>query len=228
MSSCRPTVNSRAAAWRNRGGSPRARADRTRDRKLFNTKPSTTGLHGIPPAPVRGHGPRGPAHRGEPLVPILRVEEGLGDPVALATWHEALSNALAVDVPHDLLGLWLFPVGGGAVLLGPSALAADDLAVPLPSPQLERRQLALLEEIVHDAGYGSVMCLPVRFGRRDVGLLLAADLRPGCYADEELMLLTAVARRLAPSMGRMARQWERRASGGADRTRTGWRPSWTP
>jgi hypothetical protein len=157
-----------------------------------------------------------PSHRGEPLVPILRVEEGLGDPVALATWHEALSNALAVDIPHDLLGLWLFPVGAGAVLLGPSALAADDLAVPLPSPQLERRQLALLEEIVHDAGYGSVMCLPVRFGRRDVGLLLAADLRPGCYADEEFILLTAVARRLAPSMGRMARQWEG-GSGGADR-----------
>ena len=147
-------------------------------------------------------------HRGEPLVPILRAEEALGDPVALATWHEALSNALAVDVPHDLLGLWLFPVSGGVVLLGPSALAADDLAVPLPSPQLQRRQLALLEEIVHDAGYGSVMCLPVRFGRRDVGLLLAADLRPGCYADDELMLLTAAARRLAPSMGRMARQWE--------------------
>ncbi len=146
-------------------------------------------------------------HPGEPLVPILRVEEGLGDPIALATWHEALSDALSVDVPHDLLGLWLFPVSGGAVLLGPTALAPDELAVPLPSPQLHRRDLALLEEIIHNAGYGSVMALPIRFGRRDVGLLLAADLRPGCYADDELVLLTAAARRLAPAMGRMARQW---------------------
>jgi hypothetical protein len=154
-------------------------------------------------------------YRGEPLVPILRVEEGLGDPVALATWHEALSDALSVDLPHDLLGLWLFPVGGGAVLLGPAALAADDLTVPLPSPQLQRRDLALLEEIVHNAGYGSVMALPIRFGRRDVGLLLAADLRPGCYADEEFVLLTAAARRLAPAMGRMARQWD--GGGAGDR-----------
>jgi hypothetical protein len=159
-----------------------------------------------------GMSPEDLPHR-EPLVPILRVEEGLGDPVALATWHEALSDALSMDVPHDLLGLWLFPVGRGSVLLGPAALAADDLLVPLPAPQLERRQLALLEEIVHNAGYGSVMALPIRFGRRDVGLLLAAALRPSCYADDELMLLTAAARRLAPTMGRMARQWERGSAG---------------
>jgi hypothetical protein len=152
-------------------------------------------------------------HPGEPLVPILRVEEGLGDPIALATWHEAISDALSVDVPHDLLGLWLFPVSGGSVLLGPAALAADDLAVPLPSPQLERRRLALLEEIVHNAGYGSVLALPIRFGRRDVGLLLAAALRPGCYADDELVLLTAAARRLAPAMGRLSRQWDGGSAG---------------
>ena len=32
----------------------------------------------------------------EPLVPILRADDGQVDPVALATWHEALSNTLAV------------------------------------------------------------------------------------------------------------------------------------
>lgn len=144
----------------------------------------------------------------EPLVPILRAEAGLADPVALATWHQALSNALVVDIPHDLLGLWLYPVGGGAVLIGPSELAADALSIPLPTPQVERKQLAELEEVVRRAGYASSMCIPVRFGRRDVGLLLAADLRPDRYGEEQLVLLVSVARRLAPALGRLARQWD--------------------
>ena len=45
----------------------------------------------------------------EPLVPILRSDERQFDAVALATWHEALSNTVAVEVPHDLMGLWLYP-----------------------------------------------------------------------------------------------------------------------
>ena len=143
----------------------------------------------------------------EPLVPLLRVEQALGDAVALSTWHTALSNLLSADLPHDLLGLWLYPSDGGAVLLGPDALAADDLKVPLPDPQLEVRQLAVLEEIVRDAGYASAITMPVRFGRRDVGLLLAAALTPGRYGEPDLHRLTAVARKLAPALGRMARQW---------------------
>ena len=95
-----------------------------------------------------------PPHSG-PLVPILRIDQVLGDRVALATWHEALSDSLSADLPHDLLGLWLYPREGGAVLLGPEALAQDDLAVPLPSPQLQPSQLGLIEEIVRDAGYAS-------------------------------------------------------------------------
>ncbi|HUF36250.1 MAG TPA: hypothetical protein VMN37_09880 [Gemmatimonadales bacterium] len=161
--------------------------------------------------------PDSPGSPGEPLVPLLRVEQALSDPVALATWHEALSDSLALDVPHDLLGLWLYSVEGGVVLLGPEALAQDQLTLPLPSPQLERRQLGVLEEIVRDAGYGSVACLPVRFGRRDVGLLLAADLRPGRYGEAELMLLTSAARRLAPALARMARQWHAAHGAGSDR-----------
>src|SRR5215213_5112856 len=93
------------------------------------------------------------ARGGEPLVPLLRVEQGLADPEALATWYSALTNALAIDLPHDLLGLWLYPAHGGVVLIGPEALAQDDLEVPLPSPQLEPSRLALLEDIVRDAGY---------------------------------------------------------------------------
>jgi hypothetical protein len=110
-------------------------------------------------------------------------------------------------VPHELLGLWLFPTEGGVVLLGPTALADDDLKVPLPSPQLERGRLAVLEEIVGDAGYRSAVCLPVRFGRRDVGLLLVAALRPEQYDEATQVTLAAVSRRLAPLLGRMARQW---------------------
>jgi hypothetical protein len=151
--------------------------------------------------------PADPAPRGEPLVPLLRAEQGLRDPDALATWHSALSNALSIDVPHDLLGLWLYPSHGGAVLLGPEALAADDLTVPLPAPQVELRRVTLLEDIVRDAGYGSVVGLPIRSGRRDVGLMLVADLRPSRYGEAERMVLEVVAQRLSPMLGRMARQW---------------------
>jgi len=148
-----------------------------------------------------------PARLGEPLVPLLRVEQALRDPDALATWHAALSNAVSVDIPHDLLGLWLFPWDGGAVLLGPEALAQDSLSVPLPTPQVQPAQLALLEATIRRAGYGSVACFPIRSGRRDVGLLLAADLRPSRYGDAELLMLELVAQRLAPMLGRLARQW---------------------
>ncbi len=143
----------------------------------------------------------------EPLVPILRAEEGLADRSALATWHEALSDALAVDVQHDLLGLWLYPAGVGPVLLGPEALAQDSLAVPIPAPQLQQHQLVALEGVIRGAGYGSVICLPVRFGRRDVGLMLVADLRPDRYEENEVITLRLVAQRLAPLLGRLARQW---------------------
>jgi hypothetical protein len=138
---------------------------------------------------------------------LLRIDEGLGDPIALATWHEALSDALGADLPHDLLGLWLYPSTGGAVLLGPGALAADNLAIPLPSPQLDPRELDSLAEIVRTAGYGSTACIPIRFGKRDVGLLLVADLRAGRFGEAEVLLLRSVAQSLAPSLGRIARQW---------------------
>ncbi|MFL5403242.1 MAG: hypothetical protein ACJ8BF_10545, partial [Gemmatimonadales bacterium] len=127
--------------------------------------------------------------------------------VALATWHEALSNTLAVEVPHDLMGLWLYPAQGGVVLLGPEALAEDDLAVPIPTPYLKPEQLSLLEEIVTDAGYGSASCLPIRFGKRDVALLLVADLQAGRYGPVERVVLQCVAQRVGPMLGRIARQW---------------------
>jgi hypothetical protein len=143
----------------------------------------------------------------EPLVPILRADEGKVDPVALATWHEALSNTLAVEVPHDLMGLWLYPTQGGAVLLGPVALAEDDLVIPTPTPYLKPEQLSLIEEIIVDAGYRSATCLPIRFGKRDVGLLLVANLQPDRYGPVERVVLQCVAQRVGPMLGRLARQW---------------------
>ena len=144
----------------------------------------------------------------EPLVPILRSDDGQFDAVALATWHEALSNTVAVEVPHDLMGLWLYPSQGGAVLLGPGELAEDDLVIPVPSPHLKPEQLAEVEQTVIAAGYGSATCLPVGFGKRDVALMLVADLRSGRYGPTERVLLQCVAQRVAPMLGRIARQWK--------------------
>ena len=108
--------------------------------------------------PPQSADPSTPAPRGEPLVPLLSAEQGLGDPDALATWHAALSNAISTEVPHDLLGLWLYPSHGGSVLLGPEALAQDELVVPLPRPAGAAVASGVLEDIMRDAGYRRRSC----------------------------------------------------------------------
>ena len=70
-------------------------------------------------------------------VPVLRLQGAMWDPVALDTWREALSSLVRPEVPHELMGLWLFAGNGEAVLVGPSDLAADHIAVPLPDPQVD-------------------------------------------------------------------------------------------
>ena len=181
---------------------------------------------GMPPALPRSMFPPpseppepAPSGRGEPLVPLLRVEDALGDPDALATWHTALSNALSTEVPHDLLALWLYPAHGGAILIGPEALAADDLQPPIPAPQVVPGQIRLLEDIVRDAGYGSVLGQSIRSGRRDVGLLLAADLEAGRYDEVAAATLDLVAQRLAPMLGRLSRQWNETVEGSSQSDR---------
>jgi hypothetical protein len=161
----------------------------------------------MPPPRAEPPGDVPPPAVSEPLVPILRFDGGDGDVDALGTWHQALSNALATDVPHDLLGLWLFPHRGGVVLLGPEALAQDNLEVPRPVPQLQASELATLEGVVRKAGYASVVALPIRFGRRDVGLMLLASLAADRYRGVDLMVLNLAAQRLAPSLARHAREW---------------------
>ncbi len=141
-----------------------------------------------------------------PLVPLLRPDEDPADPVTLVTWHEALSSALAADVPHDLFAFWLYPVSGGAVLLAPEALAADALVVPEP-PAVSRGQLALLEEIVQGAGYRSTTCVTAVHGGTDVGLLMFANLREGAHGARERAAAQLAADALAPSLARLARRW---------------------
>ncbi|HET8622776.1 MAG TPA: GAF domain-containing protein [Gemmatimonadales bacterium] len=151
--------------------------------------------------------------RALPLIPLIRAEESARDPLVLATWHAALSNALGVELPHTLLALWLYPARGTVQLLAPEELAQDNLAVPVPNPNLSEAQLASVAEVVRRA-YASVLCLPIRFGRRDVGLLLMADLAPERYKEPERAVATQVAAALAPTFAKLARRW---VPGGGER-----------
>jgi GAF domain-containing protein len=141
-----------------------------------------------------------------PLIPLIRADETARDPVVLATWHAALSNAIGVELPHMLLALWLYPAGGSVVLLAPEELAQDNLAVPIPNPDLTEAQIASVAAAVRRA-YPSVLCVPIRFGRRDVGLLLLAELAPDRYGERERALADRVAAALAPTFARLARRW---------------------
>ena len=140
----------------------------------------------------------------EHVVPVPGPEESLRETSVLTTWYEALSNVVGVEIPHDLLAIWHFPVSGGAALVGPAALAEDELRVPLPSPRIGAPQLALLESVIRDAGYGSVSCFACRTERDDVGLLLVASFAPNMHDSETRERLRAVARRIAPTLGRLA------------------------
>ena len=159
-----------------------------------------------PPAPNTAS-PNDMESLGEgPLVPLLRPEDDPADPVTLVTWYEALSSALAADVPHDLFAFWLYPVSGGAVLLAPEALAADALIVPEP-PSVSREQLALLEELVAGAGYRSTTCVTSVHDGTDVGLLMFAALAADAHGARERAAAQLAADALAPSLARLARRW---------------------
>lgn len=141
-----------------------------------------------------------------PLIPILRAADGVPDRDDLATWHEALAEAVGVEIPHDLFALWLYPASGGVELIGPEALAQDDLPVPLPRPRVSEEAAGKLAALVERAGYRSVACLPVRFGPADVGLLLAAAFEAGRYDAAARETLARVAEAIAPTFSRIARQ----------------------
>jgi hypothetical protein len=147
---------------------------------------------------------------GDFLVPLLRTDGGIPDPLAIETWHLALGSTVAVEVPHDLFALWLYPTSGGAVLLGPAALAEDRLEVPVPAPRLQQDDLFRLEETLRQARYGSALAAPVRRpdGSRDVGVMLLGSFAKGAFGPREALALARLGARLAPALddlaGRMA------------------------
>lgn len=138
------------------------------------------------------------------LVPLLLMEEGPPDAAAVATWHLALSNLIGPDLPHDLLALWVFPDRGGVCLLAPTELSGDHLDVTPPTPFLSQHQLFALEERLRQAGYQSVVAIPVRAADRDVGLALFAALRPGQYGAAEAVRLHHLVRHLTPDFVALA------------------------
>jgi hypothetical protein len=144
------------------------------------------------------------AWQGEALVPVVLLEGGSPDPVALATWHLALSASTAGYVPNDLFALWLFPTAGGVVLLGPEALAQDGVKVPLPRPQLLQDDLYQLEAILRRAKYASAIAVPIRQESRDVGVMLLGSFARGAFGPSQAVALYRLAGRLAPAMARLA------------------------
>lgn len=132
------------------------------------------------------------------LVPVLDLTSGPPDPVAIGTWHMALSNLIGTEIPHQLLGLWVYPERGGVVLLGPDALAQDSLPIPEPAPSLTQDQLFELEEALRRAKYASAAAVPIRTAARDVGVMLLGTFEPGVYGPAAARAVVRLAERLTP------------------------------
>lgn len=141
----------------------------------------------------------------DPLVPLLAVRGDGPDPVAITTWHQALGSTLAVEIPHDLFALWLFPASGGVVLLGPEALARDRIDVPLPDPLLRQDQLFELEEVLRRARYSSAIAVPVRSNGRDVGLILVGSFERAAFGPGQVGKLHRQAAQLSSTLSELGR-----------------------
>lgn len=136
---------------------------------------------------------------------MLDLSSGPPDPVAIATWHMALSNSVASEIPHQLLGLWVFPERGGALLLGPEALAQDGLTIPDPDPTLTQDQLFDLEETLRRAQYASAAAVAIRAAKRDVGVMVLGTFEPGAYGPAAARSMTRLAERLAAPLETLGR-----------------------
>lgn len=175
--------------------------------------PGQVPVPGMYPAPSadmaaeRGGTDPGPGRRQDFLLPVLPVGAGPPDPVAIATWHLAVSDALSGELPHDLLALWLFPEGGGVALLGPEGLAEDQVMVPRPDPFLGQEQLLALEDRIRQAGYASVIASPIRDERRDLGLLLLAALTAGRFGPLQAIRLFELLRQFPAPFQRLAARY---------------------
>jgi hypothetical protein len=141
---------------------------------------------------------------GDPLVPLLPLEGGAPDPVAIATWHQALGASTAVEVPHDFFALWLFSASGGIVLLGPEALARDRIDVPIPDPALRQDQLFKLEEVLRRAKYSSAIAVPVSRDGRDVAVMLLGSFQRAAFGPAQALALHRLAAALETTLSSLA------------------------
>jgi hypothetical protein len=143
---------------------------------------------------------------GEFLVPLLKTSGGAPDPVAIETWHLALGSTVAIEIPHDLFALWLYPARGGAILLGPAALGADHLDVPVPAPMLVQDDLFRLEETLRRAKYPSAIAAAIRQrdGSRDVGAMLLGSFEKKVFGPREALALRRLGSQLGPTMEDLA------------------------
>ncbi|HEY3933325.1 MAG TPA: hypothetical protein VGL65_01770 [Gemmatimonadales bacterium] len=109
-------------------------------------------------------------------------------------------------MPADLLACWLYPSRGGAVLVGPPALAADRLVPPPAEPLVAQEALFALEDRIAGSGYRSVMAVPIRSEVQDVGLLVAGSFAPDSYTLSHQRALHRVAAQISTSCRRLAAQ----------------------
>ena len=153
------------------------------------------------------------------FVPVLAWPGRRPSLAELRTWHEALRAAVANLMPVDLLACWLYPARGGSVLVGPSALAADDFEPPAAEPLVAQEALFSVEDRIIESGYRSVMAIPIRAEVQDVGLLVVGSFKTGAYQLASQRALHRVALQIATSCRRLAAQpWVIPSPAGDERT----------
>lgn len=154
----------------------------------------------------------------EAFVPTLAWPGRRPSLAEVSTWHEALRDAVGQVIPLDLLACWLLPARGGSMLLGPAGLHAADLEIPAAEPLLLQESLFQLEDRLAQAGYRSVMAVPIRAEMQDVGILLAGRFDPDIYTLAHQRTLHRVAAALATPLRRLASQaWVTPATPSDDR-----------
>ena len=139
------------------------------------------------------------------LIPILHPHTRMQDLDTLRAWYEAATDVLRMELPADLLAMWLFDADGTPMLLEPEALAADHLEIPPADPLVNQTALELIEDRIRRAGYGSVLFQPIRHGGQDVGLILLAAFPPYVYGLRAEQLMLVAADTMAPMLARVTR-----------------------
>ena len=142
----------------------------------------------------------------EAFVPTLAWGGRRPSLAELATWHEALRDAVGQILPLDLLACWLLPSRGGSLLIGPAELAADGIPVPVAEPLVGQEAQFQLEDRIRAGGYRAVMVVPIRSEVQDVGMLAIGRFSEEPYSLADLRTLHRVAAMLATSCRRLAAQ----------------------